>query len=355
MLLALYLAFAGVCLAEDDYVFAQPGDSGADVELALSRCAELGFLKNLPAAADVYLADYEPGIMEMEKALGLTADGILHLKEYEEIEFAIFQGAKGNAVKEMLEWLYELGYIREKLPEPHDVYEKKYVTAVRNAEKRLGLTADGVLTGSEQQVIRAQPLPAIGEISRVNLKRNQANVTVSWNGVKGGVSYAVYRDGKKVKVIEGKTSWTDEDLPVNRTYSYKVQPLSYLQQGQMSRSESIKVPILYLSVTLRDIHKSGDKYTKSGYYVKLGNMKYISGMIIGRDSKTSKYSIEVRQQVNGRTYFATLILENYRTWSGDVPRIHALRFKIKNISGQGRVQEGGSHPVIILNDIHWTY
>ena len=348
--LTLILSCCGMSLAEEDWIFAQPGDSGADVELALAKCVEMGYLQSLPAGADTYLADYVPAVTEMEQALGLEADGILHLSEYEEIEHAVFEGAEGPRVREMLEWLYELGYIREKLPEPHDVYEKRYAAAIRNAEKKLGLTADGVLLGSEQRVICASQLAALPDMGSITLKRKDDSVTVSWKAVRGALRYAVYRNEKMVGMVEGKTSWTDESLPVDRTYTYKVQPLTYLREGAFSDAVSINVSIQSIAVTLADLYKSNQKYIRMDCYVDPGTMQFTWGIIANHD-----YHIGVVQTIRGRSYYATLVLENYQSWDGDIPDIHSKRFQIKKVRGIGKVTYGGVLPVIVMHDISLEY
>ena len=103
------LLCSGVFAEDEDYIIAQPGDSGADVEIVLRKCAEFGFIQNIPEGIDEYLPEYEENVIQMEKALGFVEDGVIHLSEILELETAIGVGSNGPNVQEMLEWLFELG------------------------------------------------------------------------------------------------------------------------------------------------------------------------------------------------------------------------------------------------------
>lgn len=336
---------------EDDFIIAQPGDSGADAEIVLQKAAELGFLKDLPKGEDEYRDEYAESIIKMEQALGFTEDGIIRLSEFEELETAIAPGSKGDEVKEILEDLFELGYIREILPEPHNLYEQKYINAVKNAEKKLGCRIDGILTKSELEQIQNQQDSVLGEIKNVNAYHSNGKVKISWNAVQGAVYYEVYRSGTLVARIKGKTSWEDAKVHMNNTYVYYVRPGSYKKAGKTSKSVRVEVPITYKAVNLKDLFNSGNKYMQQDtQYVKFSSMKFVSGTVSGSD-----YKIEISQKVNGRTYKATLILEDYKNWTGDVPNLNSIKYKIKTISGQGYVQSGGSVPVIVLNHISYSW
>lgn len=243
MMCISFLCFSGVFAEDEDYIIAQPGDSGADVELILRKCADLGYLRDLPEGADEYLAEYEKNIMQMEKALGFTEDGVFHLSEFLEIETSFGVGSEGEPVREILEKLFELGYIRDVLPEPHDTYEKKNLSAVKNAEKKLGLHVDGFLTASELEKILEKPLEDLPAPAQLSVRASRGTATVSWKSVPGAVSYTVFRDDKKVATIQGKPSWTDEDTEMLETYRYKVMAQSYLRESKCTAEEKIDIPL----------------------------------------------------------------------------------------------------------------
>jgi hypothetical protein len=354
LLMVCLLVFGAAGTAEEtDYIFAQPGDSGGDVEILLLKCAELGFIKELPEGTDEYPEEYRETIQNMEKALGLTEDGVIWLSEFEELETAVGVGTESPQVKDMLERLFELGYIREVLPEPHTVYEKKYEAAVKKAEKALELQADGILTASEQSAIKnkCRTLPQLDQVKTCSARYGSGKVTVSWGAVKGAVSYTVYRNGMMLQTVNGKTSFVDTDAHMGDYLEYYVKAKSYLRSGPISKTASVEVPITYKSATLKDLHNSGDQYlTQDTQHVKLGTMKFLSGTVSGVDFK-----IEVSQKIGSSTYYATLVLDDYKTWTGSVPNINSEKNRISSISGNGYVISSGSHPVLIMNHISYNY
>ena len=333
----------------DDYVCAQLGDSGVDVEIVLHKCAEMGFIKDLPEGADEYLEEYSASILAMEKALGFTEDGIIHLSEFEELELAVCVGSDDQQVKQMLEWLYELGYITQTLPEPHTIYEKKYETSVKNAERKLGLQADGILLKSEQSVITKQKLPKLDAVKTVSAYHNNGKVTVNWSAVKGAVSYTIYKNGTDYKKVIGKTSFVDENAHMGDNYEYYVKAVSYLRKSDSSKKVSVEVPIKYISVTLKDLRSSGNKYlTQDTKYVKLGNMKVVSLKVSGKDLK-----IDVSQKIGNVNYSATLIMEDYKNWTGK--SIYDYRNTVKTVSGQAYVESAGYYPVLIMTSVNYSW
>lgn len=240
VLILLLLFFPA--LAEENYVIAQPGDSGVDVQIVLAKCSELGFLKNLPANERNYIEKYSSGIKAMEKAMGFTADGIIRLDEFEEIETAIGPGSQGDTVKEVLEWLFDLGYITDDLPSKHNKYEDKFQQPLVTAETKLGLHADGFLTASELGKLKKEQLPELPSLKNVTAKYANGVVTISWNAVKGAVQYIVYRDGKEIATVTGNTSSTDNTIKMDHKYTYTVRAASYNARGKMSDGKAVTIP-----------------------------------------------------------------------------------------------------------------
>ena len=339
-----------ICPAEENYVIAQPGDQGGDVELVLSKCAELGFIKNLPDGTDLYSEEYETEIRAMEKALGFQEDGIIHLDEFEELEKAIGKGSENSTVQEMLERLYDLGYIQTALPEKHSLYDAKYVNAVKNAEKKLGLHADGILLRSEIETIRKQKFDRLTEVKNVRASSKNGKVTVSWSPVKGAVRYSIYRGGGFYKTVTGKTSFTDENVEMGYSYSYSVKAESYRRATSVSNSVSVEVEIVYTRSNLKEVKEY--VRTKQSAYITLSNLKYEYGRTSGKN-----YIIGVSQTINGLTYNAVLRLEDFRDWTGSVPSIDRKAIsKITSCKGYISLPDStGSIPTIILTNISYSY
>lgn len=287
---------------EEDYIIAQPGDSGVDVEIVLGKGKELGFIQELADGTDEYAEEYVPGIMQMEQALGLTEDGIIHLSEFTEIETAIAKGSKSETVKEMLERLFESGYIRNILPAKHDTYDKEYESAVKNAEKKLGLRVDGILTASEQEALRNESLEELAAPGRISVKLNQGTATVSWSAVQGAVYYTVIRDGSEVVKVGRETSWIDNDAEMGETHKYSVRAETYLRQSRLSAVETVKIPFVSnirfsdsnnkKTATQTNLSPVGD--AKELYFSSGGNLK--AGTI-------TVYSVKQQQLKNNCTRF----------------------------------------------------
>lgn len=247
--------------AYEEYIVAQPGDQGIDAELVLQKCAEIGFIKELPENEDTYLDDYIPDIMNMEEKLGLTVDGIISLEEFEEIETAFALNSKGDAVRESLERLYDLGFIQDALPNSHDTLENHYMSAVKNAEKKYNLTIDGILTKSEQETLCKEDSMFIGDPPNVSARFNNDAVTVSWKAVKGAVKYEVYRDNEKI-LTSSETSWKDIRIQMGESHSYQILPVSYYHEGSLSKPAYAYFPVTGQAVSFSNTLTNGKPASK---------------------------------------------------------------------------------------------
>ena len=121
LVLILLCLSCHAALGEDagDYICVQPGDSGFDVRIVLQTAAQFGYLKNLPEKERTYQESYVSAGTKLEKALALTADGIVKASEMDAIDGVLIQGSQGDSVKSILEKLADLGYITN-LPDSHD-------------------------------------------------------------------------------------------------------------------------------------------------------------------------------------------------------------------------------------------
>ncbi len=342
--------FCEGAVEEEDYVIAQVGDSGYDVRIMLAACADLGYLENLPQDADIYLEEYAEGVKAMESALGFTADGVMHLREFLEIETLVCPGRQSAQVQKMLECLHDLLYLKENLPEPHDTYDSKYVKTVKNAEKALGLQADGILTASEQKQLTDQNKPP-EDVGKVSAKYSNGKVSLSWSAVKGAVQYIIYRvdvnGGDDWTFSSDKNSYADESVLMGSGYVYKVRANSYAHTGGWSATVSVDVPITYRNLSLKELKEKGASLTHNERFVKFSNLKYRRGSTEGKN-----FILEVYQEVDGRTYNASLVMEEYASWSGE--SITNFRYRITTVSGSGYVDPSDSSR-IILESVSYNY
>ena len=341
LVLCLY-PFFGLC-EEEDYVFAQPGDSGADVRLMLEKARDLGFLKDLPDETEEYLPEYETGIREMEKALDLTEDGIIRLSEFTEIETAVTKGNRGSLVQDLLERLFDLGYITKVLPEPHDVYEANYEAAVKKAEKALGLKADGIITGSEWEVLKAQRPKTPDKVKNLRGSGRNQKVTLSWSPVRGAAYYRIYRDGILLAQISaGKAQYVDGNVSMGDYHSYHIIACKYKLVSSPSDTVGVEVPIVYTTANFKQMKENSELI-----YVKFGTSKWNSARVKGSD-----YYITASQTIGGRTYTATLIMEDYRNWTGKLITSYP---NIKTCSGWGYLEVKNGSITIYLHHIYYNW
>ncbi len=332
----------------EDYIIAQAGDSGCDVQTVLAACADLGYLEALPEGADTYLEEYTEGVRAMETALGFTADGVVYLSEFLEIEDLVCPGRQSDQVRLMLECLHDLQYLKGNLPEPHDTYESKYVKTVKNAENAFGLQADGILTLSEQQAMNAANVPP-ETVGKLNARYGNGKVNLSWNRINGAVRYTVTRTGggEDASFTTEKNTFADESTLMGSTYTYRVRAETYAHAGGDSEAASVEIPITFRSVNMKELKEKGPALSHNERYVKFSKLEYRSGKTDGED-----FLFEVYQVVDGRTYNATLVMEDYALWSGD--SVTNYRYRITTVSGSGYLDS--SDPVrIILESVSYNY
>lgn len=342
--MALMLPACAMALDEPDVILAQPGDSGYDVRIVLEKCATLGTIKNLPDGEEKYEESYRDGVIELETRLGFTADGIVHLSEFLEIEGMLCEGSKSNTVKQIIEQLRNLEYLTGELPEPHELWLKKYTAGVIKAEKALNLTPDGLLTPSEVETILAQKVDVPGGIKTLKLSASNGKVNVSWSAAKGAIYYKVYRDGLEVAFVYGETSWQDTQVKEGYSYDYYVRPYKYGKPGKSSPKETIEVKPNYRSTNLKEIIENPAKYRDA--YVKLGNMQVDS---YGWSENDLRVSVHIKNA--NKTYYAVLILEDYENWTGK----KIYNYKLKTINGTGLVTKTGTTPIITMGSMNFTY
>ena len=316
-----------------------------------------------PDGEQTYKEKYKDAIVKMEKHFELEADGVIHCSEYIQLMEAIVPGSKGDEVRSLLEYICDLGYFDAlgALPEKHDTYENRYQYSIKRLETDLKLKADGFLTAEEVAVIRRQKVSAPAAIDKLTLTQNKGTVFLSWTASKGAKWYEVYRDGEKLATVKG-TNYTDKEAVQGQYNNYSVRACKYTKF--IVRKNSIKVEISYIKTTCATISKEYSKYKNK--YVEFSMAK-----IISRKVKGSDYHIIIREKVNGKNYYAAIVMPNYKNWEWGKDGYGNALLKMKMIGGKGEVYDkmsigdmlyetdivgnAGSIPYIRMNSITWNY
>lgn len=151
----------------------QKGDSGYQVEELQAALIDLGYLSG--AISGVYDTATVTAVKALQKASGLTADGIAGSKTLKQVEkylttptpkitvvtatpapvtaenvIVIQKGTRGLVVKRLQERLVALGYYDI---EPDGIYNANDVTALKAFQKKNGLKADGIAGLETQQLL----------------------------------------------------------------------------------------------------------------------------------------------------------------------------------------------------------
>ena len=342
LLVGCMLIGSAASLAEEDYIIAKPGDSGYDVRIILETAQKLGFLEQLPKDAETYTDEYLPVIQKLEEELSMEADGVIHLSEMEMLEGLIYPGSDGEAVEKILLKLANLGYIK-KLPEKHSVYEQTYVTAVKAAEKKLSLIPDGYLTPAEQKAIMEEKSVIPDAVKNVKITSQNGTAVIRWSSSRNAVEYHVRRDGVVIATVMG-TSYTDTDVKMGEYYHYTIIPQRYGSVG-ISAGAGVTIEPVYKKTSLQEMYNG-----TAAPYVQLPSLHWISGTVVGSD-----YHVRVSQKVGGRTYYATLILDDYKNWNWMGTDIAYDARRIRTVSGKGRYEKNGSEVMIYMSNIRYNW
>lgn len=151
----------------------QKGDTGYQVEELQAALIDLGYLTG--AISGVYDTATVAAVKALQKASGLTADGIAGSKTLKQVEkylttptpkitvvtatpapvtaenvIVIQKGTRGLVVKRLQERLVALGYYSI---EPDGIYNANDVTALKAFQKKNGLKADGIAGLETQQLL----------------------------------------------------------------------------------------------------------------------------------------------------------------------------------------------------------
>ena len=265
---------------------------------------------------------------------------------------AIVPGSKGDEVRSLLEYISDLGYFDAlgALPEKHDTYENRYQYSIKRLETDLKLKADGFLTAEEVAVIKKQKVSAPAAIDKLTLTQNKGTVFLSWTASKGSKWYEVYRDGVKLATVKG-TNYTDREAVQGQYNNYSVRACKYTMF--IVRKNSIKVEPSYIKTTCAAIAKDYNKY--KGKHVELSKAK-----IVSKNAKGSDYQIIISEKVNGKNYYAMLVLSDIQYWSFEENGHKNALVEMKMAGGEGKVYYAiynsryGYIPYIDMSSISWN-
>ena len=307
------------------YIIMQPGDKGSipTYVLSLIRIMELSW--DIPKNVDTYKDAYVSSVQKLEEHFGLDVDGNITLDEYIAVKDLIYKGAKDDKVKSLMEKLYDLSYLRS-LAEDHTVYVDGYYSGIKNAEKSLGLTEDGVITPGEYEVIMEQKVE-INPPENVKAQVNNDTITLTWSKVPGAILYEIYESPgpKMIKLGETKECrWIEKNVETGTTKYYKVRAIKYSIQSTYS-SAHINVPVYYKSVSIADLSNNASDYVNR--YVQISNMKMFDWRVVspkGDKSKTGPDYLEAKRNkawdlvvlgTDSKNRYASLLIEGYAGWN----------------------------------------
>jgi len=255
-------------------------------------------------------------------------------------------------VEYLLEKLYDLGFITEKLPSSHASYSASYKSAVKKAEKQYGLTEDGILTSDEQNTIFNKTVTPPGMPTNVKSSVSGTTITLTWNKVKDAVYYNIWLNGLIIDTAKG-TSYTYSNAEKGTWYTFHVSAAKYTVRSS-ANTESVDV-VLYASPTISELEKDPDLWEWK--YVKISNTKMVRKIYEGND-----IYILVKKTENGKTHHLYLKIGGYKDWTYDSGGQLQFSEVQGTIRGEGYFLPDthysttyGYLPVIELTHIKWEY
>ncbi len=333
--------------AVGDFVVAEPGSEGKSVAELLRVAKAMSFQGWYPDGEQTYKDKYKDAILKMEKHFELEADGVIRCSEYLQLMELIVPGTESDEVRELLEYISDLGYFDAlgALPDTHNTYESRYQYSIKRLETDLQLKADGFLTPEEIAVIKKQKVSAPAQISKLTLTQSNGTVSLSWTASKGAKWYEVYRDNEKIATVKG-TYYTDKEAEQGYYCWYTVRACNYTKF--VTVSDSIAVDRVFKKTTCAAIVKDSDCI---GKYVELSKTKVVSKRVVGSD-----YHIKICEKSNGTNYYVMLILSDYMSWNWDDESSLNTLSKMTMAGGKGEVYKiSDGIPYINMEHISWTY
>ena len=349
---------------DKDCFLMQPGDSGKIPSLVLTLAKIIGVKEKIPRGEDCYKDDYIASVKEFEKHFGMDGDGKLTLDEYLIIEDCIYPGLQDPKVKSLVEKLSDLSYIKKLGEKDHDIYANHYVNSIKQVEKDLGVTEDGVITHDEYEIILNQKVE-ISMPKNIKATSNKDKVTITWSAVPGAVKYQIYRTYPVRKYL-GETydcKWVQEENGQGGIRGYGVSALKYTAKSEKTTIK-IDVPKYYKPVSYDTlVNREPGKYENK--YVELKNLIYYDWRV-GKDFdfKESYSDLLAVKTGNGDLYLVVgktadqlllLVICNYSSWGWNNDNdliMDAYNNRIKRVTVKG--QYDGSQPILTVHEISWT-
>ena len=336
-----------------DYICVQPGDSGYDVRIVLKTAAQFGYLKNLPEDERTYQESYVSAVTKLEKALSLTADGIVTMSEMEAIDGVIIQGSQGDDVKAILEKLADLGYFTS-LPDSHDKYTERYLEGIKKAEKALSLTVDGYLTRAEQNRILKTAAPSPDQVTGFTVTAKNGKASLTWKAVKNALAYEIKRDDQATWTVVKGTSYTDDTVKMDYYYDYSIRAVRYTTKGT-AVTAGVYIDPVYTQVTGTELNKNVSKYMSK--FIKITT------------SRSKNFTIT---KENGDWYwlfpcgngnYVYLLCRDYNSWtwrSSKGPQYYKdLQFTVEGqVTGTRQAYKDSKYiqvPVVEVKSLSFTY
>ena len=315
---------------DQDYFVMRVGDSGEVPEyiMSLIRILEIG--RNIPRNETEYKEGYVDYVKILEENFGLISDGMISAEEYVYLQDLIYRGATGERVQQLVEKLFDMGYLRS-LEKDHTTYVNSYYNGIKNAEKELEQNEDGVVTPEEFEKIMAQEVE-ISKPENVKAQINKNVATITWSRVPGAISYEVYENTETDRVKLGETKecrWVQKDIETGVTKNYIVVAKKYTIESE--ESVSVYAEKYYVPISIKEIYDNYEKYV--GKYVEIKNAPFFGWQTVYNNPgnngvSRSRHYNDFRSMQNDEGYdlyilcksgsfFVLFELKDYAGWGWD--------------------------------------
>ena len=378
---------------ETEKIIVKPGDNSEAVAYVLNLVRIMEFGRDIPKNETEYSDQYVESIKNLEEYFGFDADKILTLDEYAFLQDLIYKGAIGERVQQLVEKLFDLGYLKS-LDKDHTLYVNGYYNGIKTVEKELDLNVDGVVTPEEFEKIMALKVE-IARPENVQAKVNKDTVTLTWSKVPGALIYEIYAGSpisqNREKLGEtGECRWVQKDVVTGETHDYIVVAKKYTVESEAY--VSVYAEKYYIPVSIKELNENYAKY--EGKYVEIKKAGFEDWLVMkDKEKKEKNYnSISWLQYSDGydlkilctiSRYGVEFVLKNYKGWGWDYKKkdLATLCYfsDLYSISGKGVVQgkskspwldgkrnSDGSYPAleymqrsdvpsIVLEEVSWEY
>lgn len=194
----------------------------------------------------------------------------------------------------------------------------------------------------------AQPVAGVDALDRgvVSVRSGDGNF-VSWRQLAGdatGLTFNVYRDGRKINAAPAGTNFVDADAPAGATYT--VRPVRGGVEGQSS-DDSVSFLATSMDVPLQippgGTTPSGESYTYNANDASVGDLDGDGQYEIVLKWDPSNAKDNSQSGYTGNTYLDAYKLNGTRLWRIDMGRnirsgAHYTQFQVFDYDGDGRAE-----------------